>query len=170
MAGSVNKVILIGNVGADPEIRSLNSGDRVANIRLATSETWKDRSTGEKKERTEWHRVVVFNDGLVGVIENYVRKGSKLYVEGQIQTRKWQDQSGEDRYSTEIVLQKFGGSITLLGGKNDGERDDRGGGGSGGYDGGGFSSGPRTQGSGPREEFYADLDDEIPFVTCWSVR
>jgi len=162
MAGSVNKVILIGNLGADPEIRTLNSGDRVANLRIATSETWRDRNSGERKERTEWHRVVVFNDGLVKVCENYLRKGSKVYIEGAIQTRKWTDQSGQEKYSTEIVLQKFRGELTMLDGKGDGggagDRDE------GGY-GGGFSSssGPRAQGSGPREDFSADLDDEIPF-------
>jgi single-strand DNA-binding protein len=162
MAGSVNKVILIGNLGADPEIRTLNSGDRVANLRIATSETWRDRNSGERKERTEWHRVVVFNDGLVKVCENYLRKGSKVYIEGAIQTRKWTDQSGQEKYSTEIVLQKFRGELTMLDGKGEGggagDRDE------GGY-GGGFSSssGPRAQGSGPREDFSADLDDEIPF-------
>ena len=159
MAGSVNKVILIGNLGADPEIRTLNSGDRVANLRIATSETWRDRGSGERKERTEWHRVVIFNDNLVKVAESYLRKGSKVYVEGAIQTRKWTDQSGQEKFSTEIVLQKFRGELTMLDGKGgDAERDE------GGY-GGGFSSssGPRQQSSAPREEFSADLDDEIPF-------
>jgi single-strand DNA-binding protein len=156
MAGSVNKVILIGNLGADPEIRTLNSGDRVANLRIATSESWRDRASGEKKERTEWHRVVIFNDNLVKVAESYLRKGAKVYIEGAIQTRKWTDQAGVEKYSTEIVLQKFRGELTMLDGK---------GGDSGGdYDAGaGFSSGPRTQPSGPRESFSADLDDEIPF-------
>jgi single-strand DNA-binding protein len=160
MAGSVNKVILVGNLGADPEIRSLNSGDRVANLRVATSETWRDRSSGERKERTEWHRVVIFNDNLVKVAEQYLRKGSKIYLEGAIQTRKWADASGVEKFSTEIVLQKFRGELTMLDGKGEGG----GGGDDGGY-GGGFSSssGPRTQGSGPREDFSADLDDEIPF-------
>ncbi|RAK52278.1 single-stranded DNA-binding protein [Phenylobacterium deserti] len=163
MAGSVNKVILIGNLGADPEIRTLNSGDRVANLRIATSETWRDRASGERKERTEWHRVVVFNDGLVKVCENYLRKGSKVYLEGAIQTRKWTDQSGQEKFSTEIVLQKYRGELTMLDGRGEGggagDRDQ-----GGGY-GGGFSSssGPRQQGSGPREDFSADLDDEIPF-------
>lgn len=141
MAGSVNKVILVGNLGADPEIRSLASGDRVANLRLATAETWKDRSTGERKERTEWHRVVVFNDNLVKVIESYCRKGSKLYVEGSIQTRKWTDQSGVEKFSTEIVLQKFNGTVTLLDGKGDGP-------------------GAAAE---PREEPCSDLDDSVPF-------
>jgi single-strand DNA-binding protein len=157
MAGSVNKVILVGNLGADPEIRSLNSGDRVANLRVATSETWRDRNSGERKEKTEWHRVVIFNDNLVKVAENYLRKGSKVYIEGSLQTRKWQDQSGQEKYSTEVVLQKFRGELTMLDGRGG---DDAGEG--GGYS-GGFSSGPRAQSSGPREEFSADLDDEIPF-------
>jgi len=121
MAGSVNKVILIGNLGADPEIRTLNSGDRVANLRIATSETWRDRQSGERKERTEWHRVVIFNDNLVKVVENYVKKGSKVYVEGQLQTRKWQDKDGNDRYTTEIVLQRFRGELTLLDSRGGGE-------------------------------------------------
>ena len=159
MAGSVNKVILVGNLGAEPEIRSLGSGDRVANLRVATSETWRDRSSGERKERTEWHRVVIFNENLVKVAENYLRKGSKVYIEGAIQTRKWTDQSGQERYSTEIVLQKFRGELTMLDGRGGGEDE-----GGGGY-GGGFSSssGPRNTSSGPREDFSADLDDEIPF-------
>jgi single-strand DNA-binding protein len=157
MAGSVNKVILVGNLGADPEIRSLNSGDRVANLRVATSEAWRDRNSGERKERTEWHRVVIFNDNLVKVAEQYLRKGSKVYVEGALQTRKWSDQSGQERFSTEVVLQKFRGELTMLDGRGgDAET------GEGGYSGGGFSSGPR-QNSGPREDFSADLDDEIPF-------
>src|SRR5690606_7742998 len=158
MAG-VNKVILVGNLGADPEIRTLNSGDRVANLRLATSETWRDRNSGERKERTEWHRVVIFNDNLVKVAESYLRKGSKVYIEGALQTRKWTDQSGQEKFSTEVVLQKFRGELTML----DGRGGDEGGAG-GGYDRGGFSSsGPRNQSSGPREDFSADLDDEIPF-------
>ena len=167
MAGSVNKVILVGNLGADPEIRTLNSGDRVANLRLATSETWRDRGSGERKERTEWHRVVIFNDNLVKVAENYLRKGSKVYVEGALQTRKWSDQSGQEKFSTEVVLQKFRGELTMLDGKGEGggmSRDEGGYGGDyGGGGGGGFSSGPRQQSSGPREDFSADLDDEIPF-------
>ncbi|WP_374655157.1 single-stranded DNA-binding protein [Phenylobacterium sp.] len=170
MAGSVNKVILVGNLGADPEIRSLNSGDRVANLRIATSETWRDRSSGERKEKTEWHRVVIFNDNLVKVAEQYLRKGSKVYIEGAIQTRKWTDQSGQEKYSTEIVLQKFRGELTMLDGRGDGDRDSMGGGGGdygGGYGGGGGGfgggQGQRNQSSGPREDFSADLDDEIPF-------
>jgi single-strand DNA-binding protein len=163
MAGSVNKVILIGNLGADPEIRSLNSGDRVANLRIATSETWRDKSSGERKEKTEWHRVVIFNDNLVKVAESYLKKGSKVYIEGQIQTRKWTDQSGAEKYSTEIVLQKFRGELTMLDGRNEGG----GGGGGDDYSGGGYSGGGgggyggRTQPSGPKEDF--PLDDEIPF-------
>jgi len=157
MAGSVNKVILVGNLGADPEIRALSSGDRVANLRIATSETWRDRSSGERKERTEWHRVVIFNENLVKVAESYLRKGSKVYIEGAIQTRKWTDQSGVEKYSTEIVLQKFRGELTMLDGRG-GDGDE------GGGSGGGFSSsGTRSQPSGPREDFSADLDDEIPF-------
>jgi single-strand DNA-binding protein len=166
MAGSVNKVILVGNLGADPEIRSLGSGDRVANLRIATSETWRDRNSGERKEKTEWHRVVIFNDNLVKVAEQYLRKGSTVYIEGAIQTRKWTDNTGQEKYSTEIVLQKFRGELTMLGGRGDGGgavRDD--GDFGGGYSGGGgFSGGGgRTQPSGPRESFSADLDDEIPF-------
>jgi single-strand DNA-binding protein len=155
MAGSVNKVILVGNLGADPEIRTLNSGDRVANLRVATSESWRDRASGEKKERTEWHRVVIFNDNLVKVAENYLRKGAKVYIEGALQTRKWTDNAGQEKYSTEVVLQKFRGELTMLDGRG-GEA------GEGDY-GGGFSGGPRAQPSGPREDFSADLDDEIPF-------
>jgi single-strand DNA-binding protein len=171
MAGSVNKVILVGNLGADPEIRSLGSGDRVANLRIATSETWRDRTSGERKEKTEWHRVVIFNDNLVKVAEQYLRKGSTVYIEGAIQTRKWTDNAGVEKYSTEIVLQKFRGELTMLGGRGDsagassGGGDEYGGGYSGG--GGGGSSfgggGQRSQPSGPRESFSADLDDEIPF-------
>ena len=157
MAGSVNKVILVGNLGADPEIRTLNSGDRVANLRVATSESWRDRTSGERREKTEWHRVVIFNDNLVKVAENYLRKGAKVYIEGSLQTRKWQDQSGQEKFSTEVVLQKFRGELTMLDGRGDSEREE-----GGGYA-GGFSSGPRAPSSGPREEFSADLDDEIPF-------
>lgn len=170
MAGSVNKVILVGNLGADPEIRSLGSGDRVANLRLATSESWRDRTSGERKEKTEWHRVVIFNDNLVKVAEQYLRKGSTVYIEGAIQTRKWTDNTGAEKYSTEIVLQKFRGELTMLGGRADGAGASAGGGddgyssGGGGGGGGGYGGGaPRSQPSGPRESFSADLDDEIPF-------
>ena len=159
MAGSVNKVILVGNLGADPEIRALGSGDRVANLRIATSETWRDRTSGERKERTEWHRVVIFNENLVKVAENYLKKGAKVYIEGAIQTRKWSDQSGVEKFSTEIVLQKFRGELTMLDGRGgDAEQGE-----SSGYSAGGFSSGQKTQRSGPQESFSADLDDEIPF-------
>ena len=157
MSGSVNKVILVGNLGRDPEIRSLNSGDRVANLSIATSETWRDRTSGERKERTEWHRVVIFNDNLVKVAENYLRKGSKVYIEGQLSTRKFTDQSGAEKYSTEVVLQKFRGELTMLDGKGEG------GGAREEGDFGGYAAGPRTQSAGPKETFSADLDDEIPF-------
>ena len=160
MAGSVNKVILIGNLGKDPEIRSLNSGDRVANLTVATSENWRDKQSGERKEKTEWHRVVIFNDNLVKVAENYLKKGSKVYLEGTLQTRKWTDNAGVEKFSTEVVLAKFRGELTMLDGRAGGgdEREE------GGYSGGGFQpAGGRTQSSGPRESFSADLDDEIPF-------
>lgn len=163
MAGSVNKVILVGNLGADPEIRRMPSGDPVVNIRVATTETWRDRNSGERQERTEWHRVVIFNDNLAKVAEQYLKKGAKVYIEGQLQTRKWQDQSGQDRYSTEIVLQKFRGELQML--------DSRGQGGEGqvGYSGGGGrgsdfgQSGPADQGRGGGGDHSRDLDDEIPF-------
>ena len=157
MAGSVNKVILIGNLGRDPEIRSMQNGGRVANLSVATSENWRDRNTGERREKTEWHRVVIFNENLVKVAENYLRKGSKVYLEGQIETRKWQDQSGQDRYSTEVVLRPYRGELTMLdsrgegGGYGSGYSDQ----GSSGYDAGQSSPPP----SGPAD----DLDDEIPF-------
>jgi single-strand DNA-binding protein len=163
MAGSVNKVILVGNLGADPEIRSLGSGDRVANLRIATSETWRDRTSGERKEKTEWHRVVIFNDNLVKVAEQYLRKGSTVYIEGAIQTRKWTDNTGAEKYSTEIVLQKFRGELTMLGGRGDSAGASSGGGGGDEYGGGYSGGGQRSQPSGPRESFSADLDDEIPF-------
>lgn len=171
MAGSLNKVMLIGNLGADPEVRRLNSGDPVVNLRIATSENWRDKSTGERREKTEWHNVVIFNDNLAKVAENYLRKGSKVYIEGQLQTRKWQDRDGNDKYTTEIVLQRFRGELTMLDGKNDGGggggrgySDDRGGdyGGGGSY-GGGSSGGGRSN-DRPREDFSSDtLDDDIPF-------
>jgi len=157
MAGSVNKVILIGNLGKDPEIRTLGSGDRVANLRIATSETWRDKATGERKEKTEWHQVVIFNENIVKVAENYLRKGSTVYVEGALQTRKWTDQNGVEKYSTEIVLQRFRGELTMLGGRGDRE-----GAPAGGDDyGSSFSSGGPAKASGPKESF--ELDDEIPF-------
>ena len=156
MSGSVNKVILVGNLGRDPEIRTLNSGDRVANLSLATSETWRDRTSGERKERTEWHRVVIFNDNLVKVAENYLRKGSKVYIEGALQTRKFTDQSGAEKYSTEVVLQKFRGELTMLDGKGEG-------GGAARRATSAATPAARNQSSGPKETFTADLDDEIPF-------
>ena len=164
MAGSVNKVILVGNLGADPEIRNLQDGRPVCNLRLATSESWRDKSSGERKERTEWHRVVIFNEGLCRIAEQYLKKGAKIYIEGQIQTRKWQDQSGQDRYSTEIVLQGFNSTLTMLDSRNSGGGGGGGdfGGSSGGYDqgggsGGGFSGGGNGGGGN------APIDDEIPF-------
>ncbi len=162
MAGSVNKVILVGNLGRDPEIRTLNSGDRVANLRIATSETWRDKASGERKEKTEWHSVVIFNDNLVKVAENYLRKGSTVYIEGSLQTRKWTDQQGVEKYSTEVVLQKFRGELTMLGGRGEGGGAGAGQSYGGGDDyGSGFSSGPAAKPSGPKESF--DMDDEIPF-------
>ncbi|MBA4805793.1 MAG: single-stranded DNA-binding protein [Brevundimonas sp.] len=159
MAGSVNKVILVGNLGRDPEIRTLNSGERVANLSLATSETWRDKSSGERKEKTEWHRVVIFNDNIVKVCENYLKKGSTVYVEGQLQTRKWTDQQGVEKYSTEVVIQKFKGELTMLGGRGEGGGMSRGGGDDD-YS-SGFSTGGANKPSGPRESY--DLNDDIPF-------
>jgi len=162
MAG-VNKVILVGNLGDDPEVRSLNNGGEVVNMRVATSENWKDKD-GNRQERTEWHRVVIFNENLGRVAKSYLKKGSKVYLEGQIQTRKWQDQSGQDKYSTEIVLQRFRGELVLL--------DSRGGGGGGGFGGGddyGASGGNDFGGGGsrpqsrPQPAFDSDLDDDVPF-------
>ncbi len=154
MAGSVNKVILVGNLGRDPEIRRLNSGDAVANLSIATSESWRDKASGEKRERTEWHRVVIFNENLVKVAESYLKKGAKVYIEGQLQTRKYQDKDGQDKYTTEVVLQRFRGELQMLDSK---------GGGGGDYGGGSdYESGGGGGGrSGPKENF--DLDDEIPF-------
>jgi single-strand DNA-binding protein len=178
MAGSVNKVILVGNLGADPEIRRLNSGDPVVNIRVATSESWRDKNSGERKEKTEWHNVVIFNDNLAKVAEQYLKKGMKVYVEGQLQTRKWQDQQGQDRYTTEVVLQKFRGELQMLDSRGQGE-----GGQVGGYSGGGGRGsdfgqsspgeygggrGGGSRGGGGGGGFggggsRGDLDDEIPF-------
>jgi single-strand DNA-binding protein len=184
MAGSVNKVILVGNLGADPEVKSFQNGGKVCNLRIATSESWKDRSSGEKKERTEWHTVAIFSEGLAGVAERFLRKGSKVYLEGQLRTRKWQDQSGNDRYSTEVVLQGPGAVLTMLdgapggGGQGGGGTRSSGGGGdwsggSSGYGGGdyddGMSSGGRSGGAPSRggsaggPNFDNDLDDEVPF-------
>jgi single-strand DNA-binding protein len=170
VAGSVNKVILVGNLGRDPEIRSTQDGTRIANLSLATSESWRDRNSGERKERTEWHRVVIFNDKLVEVVEKFLKKGSKIYVEGALQTRKWTDQSGVEKYSTEVVLQRFRGELTMLDGRGEGG----GGGGGGGFDqddgggsgGGGYGSGGSSGGGGSRTERRPpgpELDDEIPF-------
>ncbi|EJJ31671.1 single-stranded DNA-binding protein [Rhizobium sp. CF142] len=186
MAGSVNKVILIGNVGADPEIRRTQDGRPIANLRIATSETWRDRNSGERREKTEWHTVVVFNEGLCKVVEQYVKKGAKLYIEGALQTRKWQDQTGNDRYSTEIVLQGFNSTLTMLDGRGEGGGassgfgggrggDDFGGGGygddygapapssGGGRSGGGRSGGSSGGGNAGGGNFSRDLDDDIPF-------
>ncbi len=174
MAGSVNKVILVGNLGADPEIRRTQDGRPIANLRVATSESWRDRNTGERKERTEWHRVVIFSEGLCKIAEQYLKKGSKIYIEGQLQTRKWQDQSGQDKYSTEVVLQGFNSTLTMLDGP---------GGGSGGGGGGDYGSGSDFGSSGPMDQgggrggrgggggggfgggggYGNDMDDEIPF-------
>lgn len=177
MAGSVNKVIIVGNLGRDPEVRSFQNGGKVCNLRIATSENWRDRQSGERKERTEWHSVAIFSEPLVKIAEQYLRKGSKVYIEGQLETRKWQDQSGQDRYTTEIVLRPFRGELTLLDGRGEGGS----GGSSGGYEGGGYDeggyggggggfgggqggqggrSGGGYGGGGGRSN---DLDDEIPF-------
>jgi single-strand DNA-binding protein len=154
---SVNKVILVGNLGADPEIRRTQDGRPIANLRIATSETWRDRNTGERREKTEWHRVVVFNEGLCKVIEQYLKKGAKVYIEGALQTRKWTDQSGQERYSTEVVLQGFNSTLTMLDGR-------AGGGSSGGGDYGGSDDfGGGSGGGSSRGNFAQDLDDEIPF-------
>lgn len=174
MAGSVNKVILVGNLGADPEIRRTQDGRPIANFSVATSESWRDKNTGERREKTEWHRVVCFNEGLCKVIEQYVKKGSKVYVEGQLQTRKWQDQSGQDKYTTEVVLQGFNGNLTMLdsrnqdggfGGGGGGGGNDYGGGSNFGGGGGGNFGGQGGGGSfpGSGQGGGGDMDDEIPF-------
>lgn len=188
MAGSVNKVILIGNLGADPEIRRTQDGRPIANLRIATSETWRDRNSGERKEKTEWHSVVIFNEGLCKVAEQYLKKGATVYIEGQLQTRKWQDQTGNDRYSTEIVLQGFNSTLTMLGGRGEGGGQGAGFGGGGraggqpaggGDFGGGYgddydrapassgrggqSSGGQSSGGAAGGGFARDLDDDIPF-------
>jgi single-strand DNA-binding protein len=171
MAGSVNKVILIGNLGRDPEVRSFQNGGKVVNLRIATSETWRDKASGERKERTEWHSVAIFNENVAKIAEQYLKKGSKVYIEGQLETRKWQDQSGQDRYSTEVVLRPYTGQLTLLdgregGGGGGGYGDDRGGGysdpGYGDDRGGGASSGGGSA-RGGSSRAASDLDDEIPF-------
>ena len=192
MAGSVNKVILIGNLGADPEVKSFQNGGKIANLRIATSETWKDRQTGERKERTEWHSVVINGEGLIGVVERFLRKGSKVYIEGQLRTRKWQDQNGNDRYSTEVVVAGIGGALTMLDGPQGGsggggQRGGSSGGGDGGWgrdsgsfsgggsSGSGFGGGSRGGSGGGQPSgggstwnqggggFADDLDDDIPF-------
>ncbi len=157
MAGSVNKVILIGNLGRDPEVRHTQDGKPVVTLNLATSETWKDRNSGERKERTEWHRVVIFNENLCRVAEQYLRKGSTLYIEGALQTRKWTDNAGVEKYTTEVVLQRFRGELTMLGGRNDGGSAPSGGGDYGGSSSGGDGGGSSYGGGS------SDLDDEIPF-------
>ncbi|MEL6884369.1 MAG: single-stranded DNA-binding protein [Pseudomonadota bacterium] len=162
MAGSVNKVILIGNLGRDPEVRTFQNGGKVCNLRIATSETWKDRNTGERKEKTEWHSVAIFNENLARLAEQYLRKGSKVYLEGKLETRKWQDQSGQDRYSTEVVLRPYAGELTFLDSREGGGSfGGGGGGGQMGYDdrGGDYGGG----GSAPAPAPSRDLDDEIPF-------
>ncbi len=180
MAGSVNKVIIVGNLGRDPEVRSFQNGGKVVNLRIATSETWRDKQTGERKERTEWHSVAIFNEALGKIAEQYLKKGSTVYIEGQLETRKWQDQSGQDKYTTEIVLRPYSGNLTLLGGRDGGS----GGGGGGGYDdrggydeggqggggyGGGSSGGSRggfgggSGGGSGAGGGRSDMDDEIPF-------
>ncbi|HEV8033245.1 single-stranded DNA-binding protein [Yoonia sp.] len=170
MAGSVNKVILIGNLGADPEVRTFQNGGKVANLRIATSENWKDKNTGERREKTEWHTVAIFQEGLVRIAEQYLKKGSKVYIEGKLQTRKWQDQSGQDRYSTEVVLNGYDGTLTMLDSRNEG-------GGGGNYGGGGGYGGGASGGNyGGNDGGYgggsgggapsgggSDMDDEIPF-------
>ena len=188
MAGSLNKVMLIGNLGQDPEVRSFQNGGKGCNLRIATSEQWKDRNTGERQERTEWHTVAIFSEGLISVCENYLKKGSKVFIEGKLQTRKWQDQNGQDRYSTEVVLRGFDGTLTMLDGPGGGQRGGGGGGGgnygggqsggnygggqsgggygggSGGGYGGGQSGGSGNQGGGSGGgSNYDDLDDDIPF-------
>jgi single-strand DNA-binding protein len=161
MAGSVNKVILVGNLGKDPEIRRTQDGRPIANLRVATSETWRDKNSGERREKTEWHSVVIFNEGLCKIAEQYLKKGSKVYIEGALQTRKWQDQQGQERYSTEVVLQGFNCALTMLdgrpGGMNDSAQSDYG-------DNGGYSEPPRRSGGGASKGgFDKKLDDEIPF-------
>jgi single-strand DNA-binding protein len=166
MAGSVNKVILIGNLGRDPEIRSTQDGMRIANLNLATSESWRDKMSGERKEKTEWHRIVIFNERLTELAEKYLRKGSKVYVEGALQTRKWTDNAGVEKYSTEVVLTRFRGELTMLDGARDGGRAGMGGAGEPGYDdgdSGDFASTPRAASPTRGRAANADLDDEIPF-------
>jgi single-strand DNA-binding protein len=168
MAGSVNKVILVGNLGRDPEIKSLPSGGKLANLNIATSENWRDKNSGERREKTEWHRVVIFDENLAKVAEQYLRKGSKVYLEGQLQTRKWQDQSGAEKYSTEVVLQRFNSTLVMLDGRGEGGGAGSGGGG-GDYSGGGNDYGRSNEFGGGQKKgsvggaFDADLDDDVPF-------
>ncbi len=161
MAGSVNKVILVGNLGADPEVRHTQDGRPIVNLRVATSESWRDKGTGERREKTEWHRVVIFNENLAKVAEQYLKKGSKVYIEGQLQTRKWQDQSGQDRYSTEVVLQQFRGELTMLDGRQGGGGGEDRQSASGGS--GDFGRSSALGGKGGGASFDKELDDEIPF-------
>jgi single-strand DNA-binding protein len=154
MAGSVNKVIIVGNLGRDPEVRNFPNGGKVCNLRVATSETWRDKQSGERREKTEWHSVAIFSEPLVRIAEQYLRKGSKVYLEGQLETRKWQDQNGQDRYSTEVVLRPYRGELTMLDGRNEG---------GGGGDFGGGSGGDFGGGGGGGRGMASDLDDEIPF-------
>ena len=178
MAGSVNKVIIVGNLGRDPEVRSFQNGGKVVNLRIATSETWRDKQSGERKERTEWHSVAIFNEALAKIAEQYLKKGSTVYIEGSLETRKWQDQSGADRYTTEVVLRQFRGELTLLGGRDGGSSGGGGGGydDRGGYDEGGQGGGGGSSGGGGRGGYgggsgggagggggRSDMDDEIPF-------
>ncbi|MBF9028144.1 single-stranded DNA-binding protein [Rhodobacterales bacterium FZCC0188] len=170
MAGSVNKVILVGNLGRDPEVRSFQNGGKVCNLRIATSENWKDRNTGERRERTEWHSVAIFSEPLARIAEQYLRKGSKVYIEGQLETRKWQDQNGQDRYTTEVVLRPYRGELTLLDGRNDQSGGGGGYGDSGGYgggddriSGGGFPDDRGMDRGGAGQSMPSDMDDEIPF-------
>ena len=182
MAGSVNKVIIVGNLGRDPEVRSFPNGGKVVSLNIATSETWRDKASGERKERTEWHRVAIFNEALGKIAEQYLKKGSTVYIEGQLETRKWQDQSGADRFTTEVVLRQFRGELTLLGGRDGGGSggasggggyddrggyEDQGGGSGGGYrggaSGGGATSGGSTGGGNTGGGGRSDMDDEIPF-------
>jgi single-strand DNA-binding protein len=173
MAGTVNKIILIGHLGADPEVRTFSNGGKVCNLRLATSESWKDRTTGERKEKTEWHTVAIFQEGLVGIAERFLKKGAKIYLEGKLQTRKWQDQSGADRYSTEVVLQGFNCVLTMLDGAKTGGDGGGSGGGYGGQGGGNYDPGGHDTNGGGRENGGSgqtsngagrkDMDDEIPF-------
>ncbi|SOC11769.1 single-stranded DNA-binding protein [Rhodobacter maris] len=172
MAGSVNKVILVGNLGRDPEVRSFSNGGKVCNLRIATTETWRDKQSGERKERTEWHSVAIFNEPLARIAEQYLRKGSQVYIEGQLETRKWTDQSGQERYTTEVVLRPFSGNMTLLGGRGEGGGSggggnyggsNQGGGYGGGYDDGPGYGGPSGGGAAPAGGGRSDFDDDIPF-------